>query len=212
MLDRYRFIAIEGPIGTGKTALARELAARLNARLVADAPEENPYLTRYYQDMPRYALPTQLSFLMQRLRHMEAIQATDGSEQRVISDFVFGKEGIFAEWVLGPTELPLYQDIARRCVPARLPTPDLVVYLQAAPDLLAKRIAERGLAYEAPITEDYLRPLVDAYSRYFHAYEASPLLIVNAAQLDFAKRPQDVDWLMNGIANLRGQREFINLG
>lgn len=211
-LENYRHIVIEGPIGAGKTTLARKLSERLGATLIVERPEENPFLARFYQDMPRYALATQLCFLFQRIQQLEAHNQMDLFSSQVVSDYMIEKDNLFAELTLSEAELQLYRDINERIIPATLPRPDLVIYLQAPIELLMRRIAERGVLAEQMITEAYLERLAEAYSRFFHQYESSPLMIVNSAQLNFAERDSDVDWLLSCIKSMRGTREFINLG
>lgn len=211
-LESYRHIVIEGPIGAGKTTLARKLSERLGATLIIERPEENPFLARFYQDMPRYALATQLCFLFQRIQQLEAHNQMDLFSSQVVSDYMIEKDNLFAELTLSEAELQLYRDINERIIPATLPRPDLVIYLQAPIELLMRRIAERGVLAEQMITEAYLERLAEAYSRFFHQYESSPLMIVNSAQLNFAERDSDVDWLLSCIKSMRGTREFINLG
>lgn len=211
-LENYRHIVIEGPIGAGKTTLARKLSERLGATLIVERPEENPFLARFYQDMPRFALATQLCFLFQRIQQLEAHNQMDLFSSQVVSDYMIEKDNLFAELTLSEAELQLYRDINERIIPATLPRPDLVIYLQAPIELLMRRIAGRGVLAEQMITEAYLERLAEAYSRFFHQYESSPLMIVNSAQLNFAERDSDVDWLLSCIKSMRGAREFINLG
>ena len=211
-LATYRHIVIEGPIGAGKTTLARKLSELLGARLEIERSEENPFLTRFYQDMPRYALATQLCFLFQRIQQLESDNQMDLFSSQTVADYMIEKDSLFADLVLSEAELQLYRDISARVMPTVLPRPDLVIYLQAPVDLLLKRIAERGDLAEQSINEDYLVRLTEAYSRFFHQYEAAPLMIVNSAQLNFAERDADVEWLLSCIRSMRGTREFINLG
>lgn len=211
-LEHYRHIVIEGPIGAGKTTLTRKLADRLCGRAVLEQPEENPFLTRFYQDMPRYALATQLCFLFQRVQQLESQSQMDLFSDRVVSDYMLEKDALFAELVLSDAELHLYRDIAERVLPRTLPRPDLVIYLQAPVNLLLQRIADRGVPAEQAIGETYIERLAEAYSRFFHQYDAAPLMIVNSAVLNFAERDEDVDWLVSCIASMRGTREFISRG
>lgn len=208
---RYRHIVVEGPIGVGKTSLARRLAARGNARLLLEQPQDNPFLERFYRDGARYALPTQLFFLFQRSQQLRDLVQQDLFHSQVVSDFLFDKDRLFARLNLAPDELALYEQMAAHLAPPA-PTPDLVIYLQAAPQTLIERVARRALPAEAGIGEPYLRALADAYLRFFHAYEEAPLLAVDTEHLNPADRDEDFDLLLSRIARMRGRREHFNLG
>ncbi len=176
--ERYRHIVVEGPIGVGKTSLARKLAERFGTQLVLEEAGSNPFLERFYRDGRRYALPTQLFFLFQRVNQLRDLGQRDLFTQTVTGDFLLDKDPLFARLTLDDDELGLYQQIFDSMRP-QAPVPDLVIYLQAQPDTLVERVHKRGVAMEADISESYLRALADAYSRYFYNYEASPLMIVN---------------------------------
>lgn len=210
-MDNPRFLVVEGPIGAGKTTLARQLAARLSADLLLEVPEENPFLARFYQDMVRYALPTQLFFLFQRSRQLEALAQPDMFGRATVSDFLLDKDPLFARLTLSGDELALYQQIYET-LKLRAPAPDLVIYLQARPSTLIERVRRRSSAWERGISEDYLAMLADGYSRFFYHYSASPLLIVNSDNLNFVERAEDFDLLVSRIRAMKSRREYFNLG
>ena len=209
-MDRFRYLVVEGPIGAGKTSLARRLAARTTADLVLEQPEENPFLARFYQDMARFALPTQLFFLFQRARLLEPLAQPDMFGRPAIGDFLLDKDPLFARLTLSADELALYQKIYDALRP-RSPTPDLVVYLQATPATLIERVRRRAKGYERPVGEDYLALLADSYARFFYHYDAAPLLIVNSDKLNFVERDADFELLVSRVRGMRSRREFFNL-
>jgi len=208
---RFRYLVVEGPIGAGKTSLARRLAARLGADLVLEQPEENPFLARFYQDMARFALPTQLFFLFQRARMLEPLAQPDMFGRPAIGDFLLDKDPLFARITLSADELALYQKIYDALRP-RAPTPDLVVYLQAQPATLVERVRRRARGYERPVSEEYLALLAESYARFFYHYNAAPLLIVNSDNLNFVERDSDFELLVSRLRAMRSRREFFNLG
>jgi len=210
-LSRYRFIVVEGPIGVGKTSLARRLAERLNTSLLLERPEQNPFLARFYQDMARYALPTQLFFLFQRINQLRELAQLDMFKSTTVADFLLEKDPLFARLTLSGEELHLYQNIYDTLKP-QAPRPDLVIYLQAQPDTLIERVRMRATDYERPISAEYLTLLADSYSRYFYHYDGSPILIVNSERLNFVRNEKDLDLLIERVAAMRGGREFFNLG
>ena len=210
-LSKYRYIVVEGPIGVGKTSLAKRLSERLGSRALLEQPEQNPFLPRFYQDMPRYALPTQLFFLFQRINQMRELAQPDLFERVTVSDFLIEKDPLFARLTLSSEELHLYQQIFDTLKP-QAPSPDLVVYLQAQPQTLFERVRRRGVGYERPITEDYLAVLADSYSRFFYHYSGSPVLVVNSERLNFVKQERDLDLLLERMERMRGGREFFNFG
>ena len=210
-MDRFRYLVVEGPIGAGKTSLARRLAARLGADLVLEDPAENPFLARFYQDRARYALPTQLFFLFQRARLVEPLAQPDMFGRPVIADFLLDKDPLFARLTLSSDELALYDKIYEALRP-RAPAPDLVVYLQAQPATLIERVRRRARGYERPLSEAYLGLLAESYARFFHHYNGAPLLIVNSDNLNFVDREPDFELLVGRLRAMRSRREFFNLG
>ena len=210
-LSKYRYIVVEGPIGVGKTSLARRRYERLGSRALLEQPEQNPFLPRFYQDMPRYALQTQLFFLFQRINQMSELAQPDLFERVTVSDFLIEKDPLFARLTLSSEELHLYQRIFDTLKP-QAPSPDLVVYLQAQPQTLYERVRRRGVGYERPISEDYLALLADSYSRFFYHYSGSPVLVVNSERLNFVKQERDLDLLLERMEGMRGSREFFNFG
>ncbi len=204
-----RHIVVEGPIGSGKTSLARRLAERFNASLVLEDPTANPFLPLFYRDMRRYALPTQLFFLFQRVELLEPLRQPDFFERPAVVDFALAKDPLFARITLDDAEYQLYTRIYEHLRP-QVPVPDLVVYLQASVDTLVHRVKKRGNPMEAGIDEGYLRRLSEAYTRYFYNYDASPMLIVNSERLNFVDVPEHFDLLVERMEGMRGGREFFN--
>ncbi|MDP2154956.1 MAG: deoxynucleoside kinase [Sulfuricella sp.] len=209
MPGKYRYIVVEGPIGVGKTSLARRLSERFQAGLMLEDADTNPFLPRFYQDAERYALQTQLFFLFQRASQVRDLKQLELFGQPTVADFLLDKDALFARLNLNDEEYGLYQQIYAHLQP-QTPTPDLVIYLQAPVESLIERVRRRGVAYESPITEDYLARLAESYSRYFYRYDASPLLIVNSEYLNFADQPQDFELLLERIGQMRGEREYFN--
>jgi deoxyadenosine/deoxycytidine kinase len=204
-----RYIAIEGPIGVGKTSLARRLALELDGELVLEEAGANPFLERFYQDPRGGALPAQLFFMFQRVRQLEQLMQADMFSDLRISDFLLAKDRLFAEVTLDRDEFALYDKVFEQ-LDFSPPAPDLVVYLQAPVDTLLYRIARRGIGYEQGIQRRYLERLADAYSRYFHQYNESPLLIVNAATIDPVNNEDHFQMLLQEIDSARSGRQFFN--
>ena len=209
--DRYRHVVVEGPIGAGKTTLCRRLAELYDAQTVLEEPETNPFLERFYKDSTRYALPTQLFFLFQRVNQLRELAQQDLFTRAVVGDFLIEKDPLFARLTLSDDELALYQQIFDSLRP-QAPTPDLVIYLQASPDTLVDRVQARGIGMEAAISEDYLRALSEAYSRFFYHFDAAPVLIVNTEHLNPIDRDDDFALLIRQLADMRGRRSFFNRG
>jgi len=205
-----RHIVIEGPIGAGKTSLARRLAAHAGGELVLEQPEANPFLERFYRDRARFALPTQLFFLFQRLQQLRELKQLDPFRSLVVADFLLEKDPLFARLTLADDELQLYERILAQLAP-QAAAPDLVIYLQAPPKTLAERVGRRGNAYEAGISESYLRALCDSYAHFFHHYDAAPVLVVNTEDLNPIERDADFELLLARIERMRGRREYFNL-
>jgi deoxyadenosine/deoxycytidine kinase len=210
MAGKYRYIVIEGPIGAGKTSLARRIAQRLSAHALLEQPDANPFLERFYRDRARYALPTQLFFLFQRVQQLADIRQLDLFRTVVVADFLLEKDPLFARLTLADDELKLYEQILAQLRPQTL-APDLVIYLQAPAERLVERVARRGNPIETGISESYLQALADSYTRFFHRYDDAPVLIVNTEHLNPIERDADFELLLSRIEKMRGRREYFNL-
>ncbi|MCG6885982.1 MAG: deoxynucleoside kinase [Proteobacteria bacterium] len=203
------FIVVEGPIGVGKTTLAQRLAESFGSDLLLEGAEQNPFLERFYRDPRGAALQTQLFFLFQRAEQLKSMRQTDLFQPVRIADYIIEKDRLFAELNLDEEEFKLYEQVYAH-VTIDAPRPDLVVYLQAPVEVLKKRIAERGRGYERNMAENYLRQLSERYMRFFHHYNEAPLLIVNAAEIDFAHNRQDYELLLEQIRGIRTGRHYFN--
>ncbi len=207
---RPSFVVVEGPIGAGKTSLAHRLSAAYGADLLLEQPEENPFLERFYQSRQHYALPTQLYFLFQRARQLEALKQGDMFQPVRVADFLLEKDSLFARLNLDDQELKLYEQVYTK-LSLEMPVPDLVIYLQAPVEVLMERIRKRGIEFERAIDRSYLEALMDAYTRFFYHYTDAPLLIVNAAEINFVDSDADFQALLDHIATVRtGGRHFFN--
>ena len=209
-LTGLRYIVVDGPIGVGKTSLARRLAARLGIEPLLDAPANNPFLERFYADPQRHALATQLNFLFQRADQVKRLAQQNLFSRGVVADFLLEKDPLFATLNLSQDELGLYFKIYGFLQP-HSPRPDLVIALQASVDTLVDRVRQRGIRYEQRIQPDYLARLTDAYARFFHSFDAAPILFVNTEGLNFVDEPAHLDLLLQRIAQMRGSREFFNV-
>ncbi|MFT6408026.1 MAG: deoxyadenosine/deoxycytidine kinase [Arenicella sp.] len=202
-------IIIEGPIGVGKSSLSRKLAASLGASLLLEKPAENPFLERFYKSPKRYCLPTQLFFLFQRVQQLADVEIRNLAAVGQVSDFMLAKDPMFAELTLDAEELVIYRQVYQSlCIDAR--KPDLIIYLQAPVATLQSRIKKRSIKYEQSIDTDYLQRLSDAYSNYFHHYNDSPLLIVNAADINPIDRDDDYQALLQHITQIEAGKHFFN--
>jgi deoxyadenosine/deoxycytidine kinase len=203
------YIVVEGPIGVGKTSLARRLAQSFESDLLLEGADENPFLERFYEDPRAGALPAQLFFLFQRARQMESMRQADMFQPVRVSDFLIEKDRLFAGLTLDAEELKLYEQVYAH-VTVDAPVPDLVIYLQAPVDVLLKRIARRGIRYERRIDAAYLQRLSEAYARLFLNYDAAPLLIVNAAHINLVDNETDYQALLEQIRFARKGTQYFN--
>jgi len=207
--DIPRYIVVEGPIGVGKTTLTERLAEEFNYDTFLENSRNNPFLERFYQNRRQAALPTQLFFLFERARQIQELKQADMFEPVRVADFLIEKDRLFAQINLDADEMNLYNNIYNHLV-IDAPVPDLVIYLQAPVDTLMERIIKRGVKEEQLIELEYLKQLSDAYTKFFHYYDAAPLLIVNAAEIDLANDENDYDQLVSYLANIRNGRHYYN--
>jgi deoxyadenosine/deoxycytidine kinase len=207
--ERPGYIVVEGPIGVGKTSLARRLAESFETDIMLEGADENPFLERFYQDPRSGALPAQLFFLFQRVRQIEAMRQADMFQPVRVADFLMEKDRLFAELTLDTEELKLYEQVYEH-VTVDAPVPDLVVYLQAPEDVLLKRISRRGIKYERRIDAEYLRKLSEAYSRMFLNYDDAPLLIVNTAGINLVDNDSEYEALLEQIHLTRTGKHYFN--
>ena len=203
------YIAVEGPIGVGKTTLAKRLAELFDYQLLLEDAHENPFLDKFYENRRQNALATQLFFLFQRVQKMDDLKQQDMFKPLRIADFLIDKDPIFAEVNLDPDEFELYRKVYGQMT-VDAPTPDLVIYLQASVDRLLERIDRRGIASERTISRQYLEELNEVYSEFFLYYDAAPLLIVNANQLDLVSRQEDFGQLVDYALDIKAGRHYFN--
>lgn len=209
IFTKFPYIVVEGPIGSGKTTLARILADKFPVDYLSEKAEANPFLPRFYQDAQRYGLPTQLFFLFQRANQVKDLAQRDMFAKPIVADFFLEKDPIFARLNLDDEEYALYHQIYQR-LHLKASKPDLVIYLQTPIDALVERVEERSVSYEQDIPREYLERLANAYSEFFHNYDASPVLIVNNEKLNILKSEAALDLLLTRVMQIQGQREFFN--
>lgn len=203
------YVAVEGPIGVGKTTLASKLAQAFGYPLLREPVAENPFLDRFYREGRRHALPTQLFFLLHRARQIADIRGGGLLGRTLIADFLMEKDELFARLTLDDAEFALYQQI-QQSLAIDAPPPDLVIYLQAPATVLLQRIRQRGIEFERDISSDYLNTLINSYTEFFHFYNDAPLLVVNATEIDFANNEGHFDALLAQIVSMDGPRQYFN--
>jgi deoxyadenosine/deoxycytidine kinase len=207
-----RYIAVEGPIGVGKTALARRLATEFGSELILEGVDDNQFLGKFYEDPARYALHAQLFFLLERYRQQQALDHEDLAVRGAVADYLFAKDAIFAGVTLQEEELVLYRQVYQ-LLDAQIPKPDLVIYLEARPEILLERIKKRGRDFERAIDEDYLARLTEAFRSFFHHYTDAPLLVINSSDIDFVEDRGDLVDLIKEIRGMKqGVQHYIPLG
>jgi len=203
------YIVIEGPIGVGKTTLAKKLAETFGSELLLEGANDNPFISKFYDNPRAAALPTQLFFLLQRARQMQELRQGDMFNPVRVADFLIEKDRLFAELTLDDDELELYEQVYENLT-FDVPIPDLVIYLQAPVEILIDRIQNRGIHYERMIESAYLQNLSNAYVEFFYHYNEAPLLIVNAAEIDFAENENDFQQLLERVKSIRNGRHYFN--
>ncbi len=207
--DLPRYIVVEGPIGVGKTTLANRLAETFRYPVLLEPAFDNPFLDRFYREGRRHALPTQLFFLLNRARQMSELGVNDLLGPTLVADFLMEKDDLFARATLDDNEYSLYRQIVENLAIQPV-TPDLVIYLQAPVSVLLQRIRQRGISYERAIDSDYLELLNSAYTEFFHFYDAAPLLVINATEIDFANNNSHFEALLDQVLAMDGLRQYFN--
>lgn len=207
VLKDTRYLVIEGPIGVGKTSLAQLLAQELQTRLILEKVEENPFLKEFYQDPKHYGFQTQIFFLLSRYRQLQDLRQIDLFERSTLTDYFFPKDRIFASIVLEGSELALYEQLYTLLNP-QVPTPDLVIYLQASTEVLMERIRHRALEFERSLMWEYLEAVNQAYNDYFFKYSDSPLLVVQTSEIDFVNRRADLNDLVKQIKQMKKGTQY----
>jgi deoxyadenosine/deoxycytidine kinase len=211
MKETNRYIAVEGPIGVGKTSLVNLIADRLGAMKILEKVQENPFLAQFYHDRKKYAFQTQMFFLLNRYNQFLHIHQMDLFNSTTVADYIFPKDRIFAYMTLSDHELELYEQVYA-ILNERVVSPDLVIYLQADTDVLMKRISQRGRAYEKKITQDYVDALNEAYEYFFFHYKDTPLLVIKTSEIDFVRHAEDLDDLIRQILQTKkGVRYYTPL-
>lgn len=203
------FIVVEGPVGVGKTTLAKRLAESFNSDLLLEGADENPFLNRFYENQKNVAFQTQLFFLFQRAQQMQDLRQADMFRPVHVADFIMEKDRLFAELTLDEEEFKLYLQVYQHLT-IDAPVPELVIYLQAPVDVLRKRISQRGRDYERSMNSKYLNRLNESYARFFHNYTQSPLLIVNAEEIDLVNNENDYNLLLEQIKRVKSGRHYFN--
>jgi deoxyadenosine/deoxycytidine kinase len=209
LTERFPHIAIEGPIGVGKSSLARKLAAHFSAELLLEKADDNPFLERFYGDVAGYAFQTQLFFLFQRLKQMRSLSQTGMFSRGIVSDFMFAKDTIFARMNLSDDEFSLYSQMYTQAA-AQVPKPDLIIWLQATPATLLQRIRQRGIRMELGITSDYLQRLCDAYVEHFHGHQGAPLFSVTTDHFNPVDEAAHFRVLLDALAAFDGPRGTLD--